>query len=73
MAQRGPKRDRELAKASIQAKSADWSSPFARKLRYVLVSESDGQEADAIHAYVIEGAWKAYDEQQNKLGDKKGN
>jgi hypothetical protein len=37
------------------------------------VKKLTAQEADAIHAYVIDGAWKAYDEHQNRLGDKKGN
>jgi quinohemoprotein ethanol dehydrogenase len=46
---------------------------FGIDLRFPNVKKLTAQEADAIHAYVIDGAWKAYDEQQNRLGDKKGN
>jgi hypothetical protein len=46
---------------------------FRTDLRFPDVKKLTAQEADAIHAYVIDGAWKAYDEQQNRPGDKKGN
>jgi hypothetical protein len=42
-------------------------------LRFPNVKKLTAEEADAIHAYVIDGAWKAYDEQQHRPGDKKGN
>lgn len=45
---------------------------FGTDLRFPNVKKLTAEEADAIHAYVIDGAWKAYDEQQHRLGEEKG-
>jgi quinohemoprotein ethanol dehydrogenase len=46
---------------------------FGIDLQFPNVKKLTVEEDDAIHAYVIEGAWKAYRKQQNGLGEKKGN
>jgi hypothetical protein len=46
---------------------------FGVDLKFPNVKKLTAQEADAIHAYVIEGAWKAYNEQQNRPDNRKGN
>jgi hypothetical protein len=39
---------------------------FGTDLQFPNIKRLSAQEADAIHAYVIDGAWKAYDEQPKK-------
>lgn len=45
---------------------------FGTDLQFPNIKKLTAREADAIHAYVIDGAWRAYDEQQKSLGDKGG-
>jgi hypothetical protein len=44
---------------------------FGADLHFPNVKRLTAQEADAIHAYVIDGAWKAYNQQQHDAGNKK--
>lgn len=44
---------------------------FGADLHFPNVKRLTAQEADAIHAYVIDGAWKAYNQQQQDAGNKK--
>jgi quinohemoprotein ethanol dehydrogenase len=46
---------------------------FGKDMQFPNIKKLSAEEADAIHAYVIDGAWKAYNEQQKRLdnrGDK---
>lgn len=44
---------------------------FGTDLHFPNVKRLTAQEADAIHVYVIDGAWKAYNEQQKTSAEKK--
>jgi mono/diheme cytochrome c family protein len=44
---------------------------FGTDLHFPNVKRLTAHEADAIHAYVIDGAWKAYHEQKKNSADKK--
>ncbi len=46
---------------------------FGVDMHFPNVKKLTVEENDAIHAYVIDGAWKAYNAQQKASGDKKGN
>lgn len=46
---------------------------FGVDLQFPNIKKLTVQEDDAIHAYVIDGSWKAYNQQQNASGEKKGN
>ena len=45
---------------------------FGIDLQFPNIKKLSVEEDNAIHAYVIDGAWKAYQKQQNASGDKKG-
>jgi quinohemoprotein ethanol dehydrogenase len=46
---------------------------FGIDMQFPNIKKLTVEEDDAIHAYVIDGSWKAYNQQQNTSGDKKGN
>jgi PQQ-dependent dehydrogenase (methanol/ethanol family) len=46
---------------------------FGVDLHFPNVKKLTRQEADAIHAYVIDGAWRAYNEQQSSKNQNSGN
>ena len=46
---------------------------FGVDLQFPNVKKLTVEESDAIHAYVMDGAWKAYYAQEQASGDKKGN
>jgi hypothetical protein len=46
---------------------------FGIDMQFPNIKKLTVEEDDAIHAYVIDGSWKAYNQQQKTSGDKKGN
>lgn len=45
---------------------------FGVDLQFPNIKKLTVQEDDAIHAYVLDGSWKAYNQQQNASGEKRG-
>ena len=46
---------------------------FGIDMQFPNIKKLTVEEDDAIHAYVIDGSWKAYNQQQKTSGEKKGN